>query len=223
MKTLALALSLALSISGLSRADWVIVEKQDAAGQANESKTQIKGDKARTDVGEQMSVILDASTTDITMLMHGQKSFMKVNPDKMKGLMAMAQQLTGNGGGEATKPVATGEKEKVGEWDAEIYTWQGKMGAGKYWIATNFEGADEIREIQSKLMKGLGAGNPLAGMAPDPMDFPGMVVKSEMTIMGQTAKTELVSATKEDVSDDIFAMPEGYQEMKMPSIPGLGQ
>lgn len=223
MKKLALALSLAVSLVGFSHADWVIVEKQDAAGQANESKTQIKGDQARTDVGDQMSVILNIETTDITMLMHGQKSFMKINPDKMKGLMAMAQQLAGNGGGEESKPVATGEVEKVGEWDAEIYTWQGKMGGGKYWVAKNFEGADEIREIQSKLMKGLGAGNPMAGMAPDPMDFPGMVVKSEMSIMGQTAKTELVSATKEDVSEAVFVMPEGYQEMKMPSIPGLGQ
>ena len=220
MKTILLTLSIALTLAGLSHADWVIVEKQDAAGQATESTTRIKGDKVRSDVGDDMSVIINAESTDTTILMHGQKSFMKMNSESMKSFMAMAQKLTGGSDGEGAKPVATGEVEKVGEWDAEIYTWKGAMGSGKYWVAKSFEDADEIREIQSKLMKSMGAGNPMAGVAPDPKDFPGMIVKSEMSIMGQTAKTELVSATKEDVSDDIFVMPEGYSEMK---IPGLGQ
>lgn len=223
MKKFVLTLGLVVFVSSFARADWVIIEKQTAGGQTNESKTQIKGDMARTDVGQQTSVIINIQTSDMTVFMHPQKSFMKMNSDSMKGVMALAQQFAGGQGGESPKPVATGEKAKVGDWDAEIYTWQGKMGSGKFWISKDIDDADEILAMQEKLMKGLGAGNPMANFAPNPSDFPGIVVKSEMSIMGQTATTELVSAKKEDVSADIFTMPEGYNEMKMPAIPGLGQ
>lgn len=224
MNKLALTLGLVVFTFSMARADWVIIEKQSAAGQSNETKTQIKGDLARTDVGDQSSVIIDTKTNEMTVLMHPQKAFMKMNPDSMKGMMAMAQQLAGGGaGGESAKPTATGETEKVGDWDAEIYTWQGKMGGGKFWVSKDIEGTDEILAMQEKLMKGLGAGNPIAGLAPNPSDFPGVVVKSELTMMGQSASTELISAKQEDVSEAIFVMPEGYNEMKMPAIPGVGQ
>lgn len=226
MKALLLAAAFLTAIATVTRAEWVIIEKQSAAGQTKESKTQIKGDKARTDVGEDQSVLLDTATSEMIVLMHAQKSFMKMNPETIKGAMAMAQQFLGGateGGAESGKPVATGEMAKVGDWDAEIYTWKGKIGGGKFWIAKDFEGGDKIQAIQEKLMKGLGAGNPMAGLVPNPADFPGIVVKSEITIMGQTATTELVSAKEEIVPDAVFAMPADYQEMKMPSIPGLGQ
>ena len=47
-----------------------------------------------------------------------------------------------------------------------------------------------------------------------------MDVKSEMEVMGKKNISELVSAKQEPVSDDTFKAPEGYQEMKMPGLPG---
>jgi hypothetical protein len=67
--------------------------------------------------------------------------------------------------------------------------------------------------------------NPMQGQVPMNTDFPGMVVKTEMKvkIMGQEIEsvTELVSAKEETVDPKDFKAPEGYSEMKMPSIPGV--
>ncbi len=116
------------------------------------------------------------------------------------------------------QPAATGKLEKVGEHETEIFTWSGKIGSGKFWVAKDFEHFAELNAIQDKLMKAMG--NPAAAMVPPNSDFPGMVVKSEMSVMGKTATSELVSAKQDPIDSAVFTAPEGYQEMKMPSLPG---
>lgn len=151
------------------------------------------------------------------MFMHAQKMMMKMNGDSMKGIMALAGQMLGKSEAPA-KPVATGKMEKVGEYETEIYTWSGQLGSGKFWVAKDFKGFAELNAVQDKLMKALG--NPAASFAPQNSDFPGMVVKSEMSVMGKTALSELVSVNTQDVDEAVFKAPEGYQEMKMPALPG---
>jgi hypothetical protein len=68
------------------------------------------------------------------------------------------------------------------------------------------------------MMKSMGS--PMTSLVPQNSDFPGIVVKSEMTVMGKKNISELVSAKQESLSDDIFKTPEGYQEMKTPGLPG---
>lgn len=217
MKKLTVLLALlALSLE-TTLADWVIIQKTSTDGKSQEMTIKVKGDKTRADIGQQMSVISDATSGEVTMFMHEQKMMMKLNGDSMKGIMAMAGQLLGKS--EApSKPVATPQTEKVGDYDAVIYTWSGKIGSGKFWVAKDFPGFAELNAAQDKLMKALG--NPAAAFAPQNSDFPGMVVKSEMAVMGKTSTSELISAKPDPVSDDSFKAPEGYQEMKMPSLPG---
>ncbi len=198
-------------------ADWVIVQKV-TTDQAKDMSMSIKakGDKSRMDMGDQMSLILDSTTGDSTMFMHPQKMMMKLSAESMKGIMAMAAQQIGNE--PAAKPKATGKMEKVGEYECEIYTWEGKLGTGKFWVAKDFPNAKELNELQDKMMKSMGS--PMASHVPQNSDFPGIVVKSEMTVMGKLNVSELVSAKQEPVSDDVFKTPEGYQEMKTPGLPG---
>lgn len=198
-------------------ADWVIIQKV-TTDQAKDMPTSIKskGDKSRMDMGDQMSLILDGATGDATMFMHPQKMMMRLSADSMKSIMAIAgQQL---GGEPAAKPKATGQKEKAAGHECEIYTWEGKLGTGKFWVAKDFADAKELNEIQDKMMKSMGS--PMASLLPQNSDFPGLVVKSEMTIMGKPNVSELISAKQEPVSDDVFKTPEGYQEMKTPGLPG---
>ena len=58
-----------------------------------------------------------------------------------------------------------------------------------------------------------GDGSSMAGLAPQASDFNGMVVKSEITMMGKSVTLSLVSAKE-------FVAPEGYNEMKLPVMPG---
>lgn len=198
-------------------ADWTITQKNTTDGKAENMVIKVKGDKTRADVGDQMSVISDAAAGEITMFMHAQKMMMKMNGDSMKGIMALAGQMLGKGS-VPSKPVATGQMEKVGEYETEIYTWNGQLGSGKFWVAKDFPGFAELNAVQDKLMKAMG--NPAASFAPQNSDFPGMVVKSEMNVMGKSALSELVSVAKDPVDEAIFKAPEGYQEMKMPTLPG---
>lgn len=215
MKKFLLIPALALLSLQSALADWVVVQKVVTDGQESAMTLKAKGDKSRMDVGDQMSLILDTATSETVMFMHAQKMMMKISPESLKAMIAMAGQALG--GEPAAKPVATGKMEKVGDHECEIYTWSGKIGNGKFWVAKDFPEAKALNELQDKMMKALG--NPAASIVPQNSDFPGMVVKSEMELMGKKTTSELVSAKQEPVSDDTFKAPEGYQEMKMPAIP----
>ncbi|HCN27372.1 MAG TPA: hypothetical protein DIT64_00985 [Verrucomicrobiales bacterium] len=198
-------------------ADWIMIQKSTTDGQVQEVKIQIKGDKTRLDAGKQMTLIANGGDSGgIVMIMHAQKMKMKLDPEKMKSMMAMAAPALG-GDKPAAKPAATGQKEKVGDYECEIYSWSGPIGSGKFWVAADFKGYKEMAAAHDKMMQAMG--NPAAAFAPQAADFPGMVIKSEMTVMGKSNISELVSAKEENVDDSVFTIPEDYNEMKIPGLP----
>jgi hypothetical protein len=224
MKTLIATLALAALFIQPALADWVIVQKSTTDGQTQEITIKLKGangEKARMDVASQMSILMDGSGGgEVVLLMHDQKKVMKMSAQMLKSSMEMAAKMVGGlDKGPPAKPQPTGQTEKVGEYTAEIYTWNGAIGNGKAWVVKDFPQAKELNDIQDKLMKAMG--NPMSALTPAASDFPGMVMKSEMTMMGKTVTSETISAKQEPVADDIFAIPAGYEEMKMPAIPGL--
>jgi hypothetical protein len=223
MKTLLASLAFAVLALQPALADWVIVQKSTTDGQVQDMTFKIKGDKARFDAAQQMSVILDSSAGgSATILMHAQKAMLKMNSEAMKNAMAMAgSALGGLSKDPPAKPVATGQKEKVGAYDTEVYTWTGPIGSGKFWVAKDFPQAKELNAIQDKMMKAMGS--PMAALMPASTDFPGMIIKSEMTVMGKSVVSETVSAKEEPVDEAIFVLPADYQEMKMPTLPGAGK
>lgn len=217
MKTFIRLLITLLCASSPVHADWVIVQKTSAEGQEKETVTKIKGEQARVDVGTEMSVI--AGAEGMLMLMHTQKVLMKMDLATMKTALEMAAKAAAPLDKQAVaKPVATGQKEKVGEWEAEIFTWEGQLGKGRFWVAKDFPKFTEINAINDKLGKTMGSA--LAGLAPQAADFNGMVVRSEVTMMGKNVSTLLVSAKEQEVDAKEFTAPEGYNEMKMPMLPG---
>lgn len=212
-----LAILLILLCFSSARADWVIIQKSVRDGEEKQMTLKIKDDMARVDIGSAMSALMGKD--GMTMLMHRQKMMMKLDPATLKKTMEAAAKLgVSQGGGPAAKPAATGQKEKVGGWEAEIYTWEGSMGKGRFWVAKDFPKFAEINAISDKM--GKATGSLMSSMAPQASDFPGMVVKSEMTMMGKTIVTTLVSAKEQDVDAKEFTAPEGYNEMKMPTLPG---
>lgn len=213
MKMHAFSFAVLLLAATFARADWVLVQKTNTAGEEHQVTTKIKGEQARVDMGDKMSVIVGAE--GMTMLMHAQKMMMKMDLATMKATLEKAGK--GATGQPPAKPVATGQKEKVGEWDTEIFTWEGQMGKGRFWVAKDFPKHAEISTISDKLGKVVGGA--AAGLAPQASDFDGMVVKSEMTMMGKSVTSSLVSAKEETLDPAEFVAPAGYNEMKMPGAP----
>ncbi len=215
-----LHLLLALFTAQTLHADWVIVQNTTTPGSetAKVMTIKIKDNKIRSDMGDKMTALVDANDGSVQMFMHDQKKLIRMNANAMKGVGAMASKFLGSEGGQPTKPKATGEKVKVGDWDAEVYTWESKMGGAKFFIAKDFPKFAELNKAMDKVSKSMG--NPMANLYPSATDFPGMVVKSEMTMMGKLTTSQLVSAKEEAVAEGDFKAPEGYTEMKIPSFPG---
>src|SRR5205085_7462280 len=94
-------------------------------------------------------------------------------------------------------PKATGEKEKVGDWDCEIYTME--IGAGKsakLWLAKDFPNYGALKEQLAKIQD---ASLSDSGFDPEKFKLNGVVAKLEIDIStGKMTKT-LVSVKEEAV------------------------
>jgi hypothetical protein len=168
-----------------------------------------------------VSSIMDLSTGDSVTLMHAQKMAMKVSGAQTKQMMEMMKKQTGVGDGktDAPKPTATGKTEKVGAFNAEIYTWAGNGMTQTLWVSKDFPDFAKIKPQLDKVNQSA-AGGMARGMAPDQSTLPGMVVKSQMEMAGMKITTTILSVKEEPVDAAVFEAPKDYKEMAQPTLPG---
>ena len=196
-------------------ADLVIVQHADGSGQSGDQTIKIKGDKARTDLAQQVSMITNGASGETITLMHAQKAFLKVSAAQTKAMMEQLQKLKPNT--EPPKLTATGKKEKVGNYECEIFSSNlGGVGV-TYWIAKDFPNYPAVLAQMEKLQAGsisaMGK-----GVMPELKDFPGMVIKTEMDMGGKKVSTVLISAKEENVDPAIFDIPKDYKEASAPVL-----
>jgi hypothetical protein len=217
MKRLPL-LALCLAASAASHADVFVEQKIESAALNGNMVMKVKGDQARMDMPSpagEVTVIMNVATGEMTTLMHTQKMSMKMNLNAIKQQTEAAQKQSGVDPSKLEKPTATGVMEKVGEWTAEIYEFKLGGVTGKLWVAKDFPNAQSIKDQ----MKKLNAAN-AGGFDPNKMEVPGMIVKTQMTTPVGAMTTTLLKAEETPVAETEFALPTGYQEMKMPTPPG---
>ena len=206
--------------AAFARADIVIEQKMESAMINGNIIMKVKGDQARMDMpsplGGNVTTLMNFKSGDMVTLMHQQKMAMKMNLSDVKKQQEAGQKALGMDPAKIEKPKATGEKEKIGEYDTEIYQVnQGSLQA-KMWIAKDFPNAQSIKDQMVKLSSSMGG----AGFDPSKVDVPGMVVKTEVSTPIGKMTTTLVMAKEQPVDDKEFIKPEGYQEMQMPKLPG---
>lgn len=196
-------------------ADLVIVQKVEGGGQSGEQTIKIKGDKARTDLAQPVSMIVDGATGDSVTLMHAQRSFLKVPASQQKAMIEQVQKMRGNA--EAPKLVDTGKKEKMGGYECEIFTANLGFVNITYWIARDFPNyksvAAQMQRVQSASTSAMSK-----GVMPDLKDFPGMAVKTEMELNGQKISVAVVSVKDETLDPKLFTVPPGYKEIPGSSV-----
>jgi hypothetical protein len=211
------AFVLPVLLSATVQADLVIVQKVDGAGQSGEQTIRIKGDKARTDLAQQVSVITDGATGEGITLMHAQRSYFKVTAAQAKSMMDQLKKQRGDG--EAPKLQPTGKKEKIGAYECEVFTATlGELGV-TYWIAKTFPNYQSVLAQMEKLQGGAISAMG-RGVMPDLRDFPGMPMKTEMELGGKKVSTTVTSVKEENVDPAIFAIPKDYKEAQaqMPDL-----
>lgn len=212
MKTLIVAL---LCAAAVGRADLVIVQKVEGSGQSGEQTIKIKGDKARTDMAQQISMITNGASGEVITLMHAQKTFLKVSAAQTKAMLEQMHKLKPDG--EPPKLTPTGKKEKVGDYECEVFTTNlGGVGV-TYWIAKDFPNYPSVLAQMEKLQAGsisaMGK-----GLMPELKDFPGMPIKTELDMGGKKITTILVSAKEQNVDAASFDIPKEYEETKAPAL-----
>jgi hypothetical protein len=200
-------LIIALALLAPVKADLVIKQTMDGPMKGDTTLT-IKGSKMRTDVGKDMSTIMDMTTGDMQTFMHTQKMVMKIKGSQTKASTEIVKKEMEKSGENPLK--ATGKKEKVGEHDCEIYEMNVAGSKTQMWIAKDYPNYDKIKKEMDMMQK---AASKMSGMDQKAMELPGMAVKTQVQVAGTTVTTEIVSVETKDVDDSAFTAPSGYTEL----------
>jgi hypothetical protein len=221
MKSHLTAAALVFALVSPAFAEWIIEAKMESPQMNSAMVTKIKGDKVRADIASgpmgAMSSIIDTASGESIQLLHAQKMAMKTSAAQMKQAMEMAKKMTGaKADAAAMKPKATGEKEKVGEYECEIWTWTDGSNATRFWVASKHPQADALKAMDQKMRSGA-----LGGMTagPDTSLLPGPALKTETTAMGMKTTVTIVSVKQGKIEDSDFQVPTEYQTMAMPTLP----
>ena len=214
------AVAVALVVS--ARADLTIVQKIEGAGAMPDMTMKIKGEKIRIEATPEVTSIFDSKTGEMINIMKSQKMVMRMSAEQAKAAAAMAGgQLAGQGAkpAEKVKITPTGRKEKIDGHDTEEYVAETPTYKASYWVAKNYPQGDAImKQLQATSSETLNAGS--MGM-PDFRDFPGLPLRTTVSMGGQNFSTTITSVKMDPLPDSEFTVPQGYQEMKMPNMDSL--
>ncbi len=221
MKSLPL-LAIASLALGTARADLTIVQTVDGAGRIQHITVKVKGDKARVELGPQLTTIIDAKTGNITNLMNDKKVAMTIPGDKAKAMAEMAKSFVKEETPVQPAPRATGKKETINGYETQEYVSDSPKFHASYWVAPAYPDYANILQQMTVLQKGAFA-SVTKGM-PDYHALPGMPLRTHVKTSDQheiISKIESVSVAP--LPDADFTVPAGYSDMKMPDIFGNKQ
>ncbi len=221
MKTVLALFTITILSAHAMLADLVIVQNVKTTAQGMnvdmEMTMHFKGSKARIDVGDQVSTIMDSGSDEVLNLMHQQKMVMTMNSQQ---LGAMQQQMTesmGKDDAEQAKPElkATGNKETINGFDTEEYLVTQNGQEISYWLAKDYPNKEKILEQMASMQDSKFAKlSPNAQAQLDIRELPGIPIRVNAV---DTVMT-LVSVEEKKVDPAIFEIPEGYNKMDMPDL-----
>ncbi len=214
----ALFFSLLLSVPFTVRADWTITQKVEGAMNSGQMVLRMKDDKARLDVSTQVSVITDLGTGDSTTLNHTARVFLKVPGTEAAKIRDAALGFKEGAAIPTPALTPTGKKEKIGDYECEIFTWSlGEMKVTD-WIATTYP---NFKPVLAALARFQNAGLARAAqpLMPPLESFPGMVLKREMVHKGITTTTTLLSGKEAPLDPKLFVVPADYKAQPALSLP----
>ncbi len=210
-------LCLCLAITA-ARADWTIIQKAEGGMNSGQMALRIKADKARLDVSTQISVITDLATGDSTTLNHTAHVFLRIPAAEAAKLRDTALGLKAGAAVPAPALAPTGRKEKVGEYDCEVFTWSlGEMKVTD-WIAASYPNYLPILAALARFQNA-GLARAAQPLMPPLESFPGMVVKREMNHRGAVTTTTLLSVKEAALDPKLFDVPGDYKAQPALQLP----
>jgi Domain of unknown function (DUF4412) len=201
----------AFAVLNSARADLTIIQKVEGAGQDRDATVKIKGDKERIDSAGNPSQIIDGKSGDMINLQNDSKTYMKISAEQIK---AAAEMINKFGSDQKSKPklTPTGKKEKINGYDTAEYLYEAPQFKVSFWVASNYPGATEIlKEMQGPMS---GAWKQSSMGMPEYTDFPGLPIRTVISMQGNNMTTTITSIKKDPVNAAEFEIPKGFQEMK---------
>ncbi len=201
-------------------ADLVIVQKiEQAASQTlgDEMTVKVKGDKIRTDVGSEMSTIIDSKGGGLITLMHAQKAAMAMPAAALDAMKAQMKSKAGEASIADLKP--TGKTGEINGFKCEEYSGKYQGMDVSYWVTREMANQQQILDQLAKLS---GDADPFKGAFKGAGGFPGFPIRTEIN-SPQSGKTTVtvVSVEEKSVPDSDFEIPSDYKKMEMPKMPGM--
>lgn len=211
--------ALLLGVLPMARADLTVVQSIETTGATNRVTTKIKGERARIDVNPESSMIVNTKTGEVVTLMPKQKAVLRLSAEKARDLANKARALlkeTDNALEIAT-PKPTGKKEKINGYEAEEYIAETQKYRATYWVAKTYPDYEIILR-QMRLLQN-GAFTAVRKPMPEYYDFPGLPIRTKITLQGQQeATTTIVSISEAPIVDSEFTVPADYAEIHLPEF-----
>lgn len=222
MRTLFPAL-LSLAISSLVTADVLIkgemIQNHPNAGPPIIMTQLAKEGKFRMDLDLPMpagksTTIIHRDTNSTYRIMHSNKSYMSATGEDFEKDSAMlAKRLAKNGliPQERPKLRATGNKDRIADWEVEEYVAETPNSKITFWFAASLQ-----RFVPLLALSGDPGG--AVGMLafPDPASFPGVSIRTilEQRMGGMTMVTtiNILSIEERVIPDSEFDLPAGYKK-----------
>ncbi|MEI8108163.1 MAG: DUF4412 domain-containing protein [Verrucomicrobiota bacterium] len=205
--------SLFAFLAGSVQADLVILQKVESQNVTGDSVTKCKGDKVRIDMpvqgGGSVSVLMDMKSGETVTLLHSQRKAMKATLDESRKVSELQHKLAFP---KSELPKATGRKEKIGDWNCEVY--EGDFGGmrGKLWV-TKDSFSKGIIEQMNHMNTIISLGR---GWDPSKVVLDGLTVKTEMATPAGKMTTLIVKISEEVVADSEFVIPAAYNLINKP-------
>jgi hypothetical protein len=198
--------------SVVARADYIVKQTIENAGQSQEVTLKLKDTKLRIDTTPQTSAIIDSKTGETTVLVHPQKMYMKVGSEQIK---AQAEAMKGVIGGDQKTPPelkASGKKETINGFQTEEYTTQTAGMPTTVFIDKTFPNYQKLVAAIYNAQSGPGM-EIFRSTSVAPEKYPGMPIRTIIEVQGQKMVTTLTSAQETPVPDSDFAVPADYKEL----------
>lgn len=209
-----------------ARADVTIVQQVEGAGPVAQVTMKIKGDKARIEATPQVTSIFDGKTGEVLSILNQQKMVMRMSAAQAKAAAAAVGAAGPAGKAGAQPPAAgklkvtpTGKKETINGFEAEEFVADGANYKASYWIARSYPQGDAIvKQLQAITPEAFSGGSMAT---PDFRDFPGLPIRTNMTIGDMKVVSTITSVKLDPLPDTEFTVPAGFQEMKMPDMSSM--
>lgn len=208
-----------LALCATARADLTIVQNMEGTEGIHKITFKVKGDKARVEVNQQVTTLIDAKTGDLTTLLNDRKTVMRISGERAKAMAEMAKSFVKQETPEQAVPKPTGRKETINGYETEEYVTDSPKYHASYWVAKTYPNYQSILQQMSIMQRGAFA-EITKGM-PDFHALPGLPLRTKIKTQGQseiTSSIESVSLAPLPASD--FTIPSDYSEMKMPDFLG---